>query len=69
MTQIPNPAQVAARVKAAADQAQERERVKVARRRGRLRKAARISTHVGDETVAALARVAHPEVARKGEPR
>jgi len=62
MTEIPNPAQVAAQRKAAAERAQERARVKVVRKRARLRRGARLTSHISDAAASALAKLAHPDV-------
>ena len=62
MTEIPSPAEVAAQLREAAERAQEVERVKRVRQRRRARRGARITTHVSDETAAALAKLARPDV-------
>ena len=61
MTEIPTPSQVAAQAKAAAEREQERERVKAVRKRRRARRGAHLTTHISDETAAALAKLVHPE--------
>ncbi|WP_017791894.1 hypothetical protein [Leucobacter salsicius] len=71
MTKIPNPGEVAAQRKAAAEHEQERAveraRVKTVRQRRRLRNGSRLTSHVSDETAIALAKMVHPDV--EGAPR
>ncbi len=61
---IPNPAQLAATRAAAkqaeADAAVERERVKRVRSRRRARRGAVLRSHVDEETLGVLAKLAHP---------
>lgn len=61
MTKIPNPAELTAQRKAAAERDQERERVSTVRKRRRLIRGAALSHHIDDETARALAKVVHPE--------
>lgn len=72
MSEIPNPAELEARRRAAAASAAavsevgavkdaERERVRQVRRRRRARRGARLRSHLDEEALAGLARLARPE--------
>ena len=56
-----NPAQVAQQHADGIAREQERDRVKTVRKRRRLRRGATITTHITDETAAALTRIAFPD--------